>query len=236
MTACARWQVDPAGRENPEDVTMGEEGDTTACFANPVDHPINPGRNLVRRFPARTAIPEDHPSRSLPVDLGRCQPLIGAVIPLSEIGVDLHPFANTGQFTGLKCALKGTGENQGEVLTCEGGPETLGRPTAVVGERDVGAACVLTGETPLRLAMANQKGLSEAGGGWAGRNAGHRQGTTHTCRSSCGRKVKEQGCGDPGHPKPDRQDRHACLRPTQRDTMMAMNEDLLNSSMTFRQS
>jgi hypothetical protein len=28
----------------------------------------------------------------------------------------------------------------------------------------------------------------------------------------------------------------ACLRPTQRDTMMAMNEDLLNSSMTFRQS
>jgi hypothetical protein len=135
---------------------MGEESDTTACFANPSDHPIRSCRNLVRCFPARTPILEDHPSRSLPVDLGRFQPLIGAVIPLPEIGIDLHPFAETGQFTGLKRALKGTGENQGELLFCQVGPETLGSPTAVFGEWDVGIARVLAGETPLRLAMANE--------------------------------------------------------------------------------
>ena len=86
MLSCTRGEPDPAGDEHAQHVTMGEQRDVARDSARSGNDPVRPVTDLLRRLAARGSVPEDEPARRSLVDLLRCQPLVGAIIPLDQIG------------------------------------------------------------------------------------------------------------------------------------------------------
>ena len=70
------------------------------------DHAIRARADLLRRLAARTAVAEELPVRALRVDLGRGAPLVVAVVPLDEVGVDVGAVAEARQLAGSARALQ----------------------------------------------------------------------------------------------------------------------------------
>jgi hypothetical protein len=78
------------------------------------DHAIDACANLIGAFTARTPIGEDHPSGVSLTDLARREPLVLAVVPFHEVGLDLGPLGETSELTRLPRSTEGARQNQVE--------------------------------------------------------------------------------------------------------------------------
>jgi hypothetical protein len=138
--------VDAAGGRVPIVAATGSQSlaETEAL----TDHAVRAGADVLRRLASRASIPEQQPAGRPLADLSRGQPLVLAVIPLGQIGVDHGGSAKVGQLAGLPRPLSGTDEHERECLLCERRGEPLAQPTPVVGQRDVRRAGVLPTEAP----------------------------------------------------------------------------------------
>ena len=64
--------------------------------ADPCDHTIDPGANLIGAFATRAAVAEKDPPGRLRPDLFRGQTFVFAVVPFHQIMMDLSVLADTG--------------------------------------------------------------------------------------------------------------------------------------------
>jgi hypothetical protein len=100
------------------------------------------------------------------VDLCRSAALILAVVPFDQVGVDFGHGAKAGQFAGPNRALQRAGKDLDKGQSPQPLTESAGVALAAFGQRQIGAAGVLAGETPGSLAMPRQvndrKGFAHA--------------------------------------------------------------------------
>lgn len=89
-----------------------------------------------------------------PADLGSRLPLVGAVVPLEQIGVDDSARAETGELAGAPGTRERTSKHSLEVNASKALAETAGISFALRGQRQVGPPRVLTRKAPGRLAMS----------------------------------------------------------------------------------
>src|SRR4051812_11867661 len=78
-----------------------------------------------------------------------------AVGPLAEIWLDLRDIAITGKAARLAGTLERTDQHEGKLAAGEITSDGQGFGASILSERDIGAAGVLAGETPLGLAVAD---------------------------------------------------------------------------------
>ena len=71
MTSRRGWKSKPPGRKDSENMAVRKKGDMPFHRADSGNHPIDPGANLLRAFPARAAVTEKHPPGRLRMDLFR---------------------------------------------------------------------------------------------------------------------------------------------------------------------
>src|SRR5208283_287681 len=116
MLSGARWKPDPPRHEDAEDVSVRKQSDIPVNSADPGDDSIHPGADLLRRFTARATVAENQPVGRLLVDLLGREPLVFAVVPFGELGIDDGCVAETRQLTGLTRAPHWTDENARERL------------------------------------------------------------------------------------------------------------------------
>ena len=69
VTSRRGWKSEPPGRKDSENMAVGKKGDMSFHRADSCNHPIDPGANLLRAFPARAAVIEKHPLGRLRMDL-----------------------------------------------------------------------------------------------------------------------------------------------------------------------
>src|SRR6516165_12320217 len=99
MLAGRGRQADPARDQDPKDVAVREHDDVASGAADPRDDAIDAGADLRRRLAARAAVAKEHPARLLVVDLLGREPLVLAVVPLVQIGLERRAGAETGELT-----------------------------------------------------------------------------------------------------------------------------------------
>src|SRR4030095_13904919 len=104
----------------------------------------------------RASVPEDQPTRDGLLDLRVGQPLVGAIVPLRQVGVDDGPLAQTGQLAGLPRPSQRADQDERETSPRQARPQLLGQSTPVIGERDVRRAGVPPAQAPLGLAMSDR--------------------------------------------------------------------------------
>ena len=132
VLAGARRQPEPARRQHAQHVAVREQRDVAR-------RPRAPGRSpdptraptCSGVSPPGASVPEDQPARSpLRGSAGR-QPLVLAVVPLDQVGLDDRAVAEPGQLAGL-AVLAGSGlvEHERERLPGQHGPQPLGEPPA----------------------------------------------------------------------------------------------------------
>ena len=140
-----RGEAEPAGGQHPEEMTVGHGEGVAGDGSRPLDHPIGAAAHLGRRLPLGHAVAPEVPAGTALLDLGRREALVGAVVPLHEVGIDLT--LETGQGAGVRSPYQGAGEDLGE-LRETGAPQEctdgLGLTPANVEEGNVRAPRVLT--------------------------------------------------------------------------------------------
>ncbi len=65
MTCRRGWKSKPPIRKDSENMVVRKKGDMPFHRADSGNHPIDPCANLLRAFPAGTAVAEKHPPRRL---------------------------------------------------------------------------------------------------------------------------------------------------------------------------
>jgi len=118
-------ELEPARGKHPEKVPARKEQHVAAHFPHPASHPVGPLPDLVRRLPARAAVPEQLPVRALIVDLGAGETFVRAVVPFAQVGLDAGRGAEAGQLAVRTARRQGTREHPGERQT----REPLSQPT-----------------------------------------------------------------------------------------------------------
>src|SRR5262249_30445240 len=108
------WKVNPPCGQHSEDVAVRKEGDVTVLSAHSADDPIGPGADLLWTLSTRAAVGEEHPTRSLLLDLLGRQAFIFTVVPFHQVAVDFSAVAEAGQRAGLSSALKRACEDERE--------------------------------------------------------------------------------------------------------------------------
>src|SRR5262249_60774501 len=88
MLAAARGQPDPARHEHAQHVSVREQRKVAVDRARPGYYPIHSRSNLLRRLAARASIAEEQPARRDLANLLGRQPLVLAVVPLDQVGID----------------------------------------------------------------------------------------------------------------------------------------------------
>ena len=156
MLPGAGGQPEPACDEHAQHVSVREQRDVTLYGARPGDYPIGSRRDLLRRFAARAAIPEDQPARRLFMNFLEGQPLVVPVIPLDEVGLD-DRLADPGSLTRFARPLQRADEHQREHPTAQRRAQELDEPAPVVGQGDVRRARVATIQAPLSLPVSDRK-------------------------------------------------------------------------------
>src|SRR5688500_8595942 len=63
VSSSGRRKSDPTRRENPEEVAVGKQGDTTSDRLDPADQPIDSCLNVLWALATRTSVREEHPVR-----------------------------------------------------------------------------------------------------------------------------------------------------------------------------
>src|SRR5687768_3125426 len=109
MTPDTRRESQPARRNHPQQVAVGEERDVSLLATRSGDDAISTVTHLLRCLAARAAVFKQQPPWDLLVNLTRCHSFVFAVIPLHQIVVDLRGSAQPAKFTGLPGALKRAG-------------------------------------------------------------------------------------------------------------------------------
>src|SRR5262249_56822450 len=84
----SRLETEPAGGEHAQEVAARKEHHVTLDGADTAHHAIRSDADMVGRFPTGTAVAEDLPVRTLRTDLGGATPLVLAVVPLDQVGID----------------------------------------------------------------------------------------------------------------------------------------------------
>ena len=110
VTAASRFEPEPAGREDPQDMRARKYQDVALDGANALNYPVGPRRHLVRSFASRAAVAEQEPARTLGEDIGGAAALILAVVPFGQVGIDFGQTAEPGQLGGPPRALRRAGE------------------------------------------------------------------------------------------------------------------------------
>jgi hypothetical protein len=151
-----RRQTNPPRRKHAEEVTVAEQEDTAAGCAKPVDDAISAGAYFGDRFAARATVSEELPARPLEADLASPPAFVRAVVPFSQVGNDLDAGFEASQLAGAA----GTPERADQDAADGRPPEPIaeiGRvPLASIRKGQVGAARMLTGDRPGRLAVPGQ--------------------------------------------------------------------------------
>src|SRR4029077_8367079 len=145
--------------EYPQHMPVREHRDIPWRGANSGNHPINPCADLTGSLSARATIAEDQPSGLRAADLLRSEPLVVAVVPLSQIALDLRVRTESGELAGLPRPLQRAAQHQGKGSRGRIGPPVSGNLTPVLGERNIRDTGVPSAETPFGLAMPDQKDL-----------------------------------------------------------------------------
>ena len=91
---------EPAGGQHPEEVAVGDGEGVARDGFRPLDHPVGPAAHVGRRLPFGHAVVPEVPAGAALLDLGGGDALVGAVVPLQEVGVDLS--REPGQGAGLR--------------------------------------------------------------------------------------------------------------------------------------
>ena len=87
MARPRRREAQPAGGQNAEKVAVAEEDDASAGPFEASHDAVGPDTDRLDRLSARRAVAEQIPARSLGADLGRRPALVGAVVPLQQVGL-----------------------------------------------------------------------------------------------------------------------------------------------------
>src|SRR5439155_14258108 len=74
-----RGLLDPAGRQRPQDMAVGDQRDVTRGAARLLDHAVDAAADVVGGLAARAAVTPEVPVGPLLPDLRRRDPLVGAV-------------------------------------------------------------------------------------------------------------------------------------------------------------
>jgi hypothetical protein len=154
MFAIACRQVDPSGGNNAQDMTVREQGDVSVTGVDLGENAIRARADLIRCLSAGAAVAKNRPVRPGQTDFFCLEPLIFAIVPLDQVGLDVGTLAKPGQLAGFASALKWTSENQRKSLL---GEERLKKPRShpsIFGEWNVGYTRVLAIEAPLRFSVA----------------------------------------------------------------------------------
>ena len=123
--------------------------------AGPLDDPVGPPTDVGRPLALGHAVVPQGPSGRLP-DLGCGHALVGAVVPLHQVGVGLA--VEAGQLAGLRGPIRGlvsTWANVGESARATA-PGGLGLLAALVEQGNVGASRVLASDGPLGRTVPEQ--------------------------------------------------------------------------------
>src|SRR6516165_10542079 len=80
-----RRRVDPAGRQDAQQVPVGEDQGVAARVEHPRDHPVGTGGYLVDRLAVLRPVGPDHPAGPFFADLHRRAALVVAVVPLEQV-------------------------------------------------------------------------------------------------------------------------------------------------------
>src|SRR5262249_1056440 len=109
VLAAGGRKADPPRDQHSEDVAVGEQGDVARRVADAGDDAIDPRAELRGCLATRAAVPEDHPARLLLADLLRREPLLLAVVPFLQVGLDHRASAETRQLARLARSTERTG-------------------------------------------------------------------------------------------------------------------------------
>lgn len=152
-------QANPLGGEDAEDVRVGEQGDVAGGLGGTIEDVEGAGGNLGQGFAAGHAIAEKIPGGAKLADAGSGESFVFAVVPLAEIGIDLDAGIEAGKAAGFAGALEGGAEDKGEIIVGEVVTQGERLAASVLGEGDIGAPGMLTGEGPFGFAVANEPDL-----------------------------------------------------------------------------
>src|SRR5919198_1363441 len=135
-------------------VTAGAAGVVYVDRLDAGEYPVGPDGQIVQGLAAGEAALPRRPARPLLPDVGGGEAVVGAVVPLHQIGLEFGLVAVAGQPGGLQRPFQRADQDESEPFPGQPGTEPLGLAAPPVGEGDVGPAGVLAGGGPLPLAVA----------------------------------------------------------------------------------
>ncbi len=151
-----RIESDPSGREHPEDVRVGHAGHVTGDGPDPCNDPIDPSRDVGHALAVGSTVVEQVPPGALPADVEGAPALVGAVVPLEQVGVDLDLLPESGQLAGPAGTRERAGEDEGEGEGGESRPLSPDLDLALGQECQVGAPGVPPRAAPCGVAVAEE--------------------------------------------------------------------------------
>src|SRR5262245_44781186 len=125
------FETQPARGKHSQKVGAREYGQVSLQGSHSADDPVGSDAHLIRGFSARATVAEQLPIRALRVDLGGAATFILAIIPFSQIGIDLGHTAEAGEFGGPPRALRRTGQYLGQERSAQPLTESAGLPFAM---------------------------------------------------------------------------------------------------------
>src|SRR6267143_673002 len=146
----------PARSQHSEEVPAGEKQNVARRRPHAVQYSVSPRGDLLWRFAARAAVAEQLPVRAFRTDLDRTATLVLAVVPLDEVVIDFSRRSKAGQFTCPTRALQWTGKHPRKRQFTQPLTKSSGIALATLGQRQIGDACVLAGQTPGRFTVPGQ--------------------------------------------------------------------------------
>src|SRR5262245_29221654 len=163
MLTGARRKSNPSRDQNSKHVAMGEESNVARRGVNPGDDLVYSRPDLVRALAARTAVPEDHPPRSLQMDLLGGESLVITVVPFLQVGLERRARAEARQLTGFPRSTEGARQDELERLLDQNWTQTPRERPTVLGERNIGRSGVLPAQAPLSFTVADHEDALRAG-------------------------------------------------------------------------
>lgn len=142
---------------------VGHAGHVTRLGSDPGDDPIDPGPDVGRSLTVGCAVVEEVPAGPLLPDIDRPSSLVGAVVPLEQVGIDLDGLLEPGELTGPAGPGERARQDQREGIGSKARPLNNDLLLAFGQEREVGAAGVPTGPAPGGVAVAEKDATLQAG-------------------------------------------------------------------------
>ena len=161
-----RRQAEPSSRDHPDDVPARKCQNVPLDAHDAGDDPIGSGGDIFGGLAFGAAVTKKLPGGPLPLDVPKHQPLVAAVIPLDQVGIDLRDRSKTGEFARPRGALKRAGEDGREGESPQSLTELAGAILADRVQGDVGPAGALARIGPGRVAVPGEEQSRQLG--WHG--------------------------------------------------------------------